>query len=189
MFSISRLIAGTALLLPILLAGQALAESAGYYPNGKLQWEYLYQDDQVREAKWYDEQGRLQARTTFRDGLQVTSEGYRNDGSLAWQIRYLSEGRQEITRFSPTRQTEMRYDIVGGQADGPSTVFYPNGRPRQIVTFRNGSPDGPARTYYENGQLESTYAYRGGQLDGPYQLFSPEGQLLENRHFINGKLR
>lgn len=189
MLTISRLIAGTALLLPLLLAGRALAENAGYYPNGKLQWEYLSQDGQVREAKWYDEQGRLLARTTFRDGLQVLSEGYRGDGSLEWQIRDLGEGRQEITRISPTRKTEMRYDVVDGQSDGPSTVFYPNGQPRQIVTFRHGTPDGPARTYYENGQLESTYVYRNGQLDGPYQLFSPEGQLLADRVFVNGKLR
>lgn len=189
MFSISRLITGTTLLLPLLFAGQALAENAGYYPNGKLQWEYLSQDNQVREAKWYDEQGRLQARTIFRDGLQVMSEGYRGDGSLEWQIRYLGEGRQEITRFSLSRQVEMRYDIVDGKADGPSTVFYPGGQPRQMVTFRYGTPDGPARTYFENGQVESTYAYRNGQLDGPYQLFSPEGQLLEDRNFVNGKLR
>lgn len=183
------MIATAALLLPILLAGQAWAGGAGYYPNGKLQWEYLYQNDQVREAKWYDEHERLQARTTFHDGLQVMSEGYRGDGSLEWQIRYLGDGRQEITRFTPARRTEMRYDIVNNQPDGPSTVFYPNGQPRQIVTFRNGQPDGPARTYYENGQLESNYAYRNGQLDGPYQLFSPEGQLLTERTFVNGKLR
>jgi antitoxin component YwqK of YwqJK toxin-antitoxin module len=181
LFSIPRLIAGTALLLPMLLAGPVLAAGTGYHPNGKLQWEYLYQDEQVREAKWYDEQGQLQARTVFRDGLRVMSEGYRSDGSLEWQIRYLGEGRQEITRFSPTRQTEMRYDIVDGQTDGPSTVFYPNGQPRQIVTFRNGTPDGPARTYYENGRIESTYAYGSGQLNGSYQLFSPEGQLCQRQ--------
>lgn len=188
MRSIFRLLAGTAMLLP-LLAGQALAENAGYYPNGKLQWEYLSQDGQVREAKWYDEQGRLQARTTFRDGQQAMSEGYRNDGTLEWQIRYLGEGRQEVTRFSASRLAEMRYDVVDSQTDGPSTVFYPNGEPRQMVTFRRGTPDGPARTYYENGQVESSYTYRNGQLDGPYQFYSPEGQLLETRNFANGKLR
>lgn len=189
MLSRFRLIAGIFLLLPLLAAAPALAAGAGYYPDGKLQWEYLYQDGQVREAKWYDDQGRLQARAVFRDGVQVLSEGYRGDGSLEWQIRDLGAGRQEITRFTPERRVEMRYDVVDGQTDGPSTLFYPDGEPRQMVTFRNGIPDGPARTYHENGQLESSYVYRNGQLDGVYQLFSPEGQLLAERVYENGQPR
>ncbi|TLM60952.1 MAG: hypothetical protein FDZ69_13800 [Deltaproteobacteria bacterium] len=189
MFPRTRLLAIAFLLLPLLTAAPARAAEAGYYPNGKLQWEYLSQDGQVREAKWYDEQGRLQARTVFRDGLPALSEGYRADGTLEWQIRELGEGRQEITRLSPTRQPEMRYDVVAGLTDGPSTVFYPDGQPRQMVTFRNGIPDGPARTYHENGQVESTYQYRNGQLDGPCQLFSADGQLLAERFYENGRER
>ncbi len=42
------------------LCGQ---DGVGYYPNGRVQWEYLYQQGEVREARWYDEFGRLSART------------------------------------------------------------------------------------------------------------------------------
>ena len=186
---VSRLITQVCLLLPLLLAaGPAMAGGTGFYPNGQIQWEYLSQDGQVREAKWYDEQGRLTARSIFRDGHQVMSEGYRSDGSLEWQARELGEGRQEITRFAPGRRTELRYEVAAGQADGPSMLFYPGGQPRQSVTFRNGIPHGPARTYYENGQIESEYAYRDGQLDGPYRLFSPEGQLTAEHAFARGQL-
>jgi antitoxin component YwqK of YwqJK toxin-antitoxin module len=142
----------------------------------------------MREAKWYDEQGRLNARSIFRDGRQIMSEGYRRDGSLEWQARELGEGRQEITRFAADRRTEMRYEVAAGQADGPSMLFSPGGQPRQSVTFRSGVPHGPARTYYENGQVESEYAYRDGQLDGLFRLFSPEGQLTAEHTFERGQL-
>lgn len=185
-----RLIACASLLLALLLpAGPALAGGVGYYPNGQVQWEYLYQGGEVREAKWYDELGRLSVRALFREGQQTLSEGYRSDGSLEWQVRELADGRQEITRFAAGRRAEMRYEAVAGRPDGPSTVFYPGGQPQQSVTFRNSTPHGPARTFYENGQLESEYAYRDGHLDGPYRLFSPEGRLTAEHLFDHGQLR
>ncbi|NJC87015.1 MAG: hypothetical protein FIB02_00540 [Desulfuromonas sp.] len=185
----SRLIARICLAVLLLLpAGQALAGSVGYHPNGQVQWEYLYQDGQVREAKWYDAQGRLNARMIFRDGRQAMSEGYRGDGSLEWQLQVLADDRQEITRFGTGRRVEMRYGIAAGQPDGPSLLYYPNGQTRQMVTFRKGIPHGPARTYYDNGQVESEYAYRDGQLDGTYRTFSQEGQLTAEHFFDNGQL-
>lgn len=185
-----RLVAQAGLGLALLLAaGPALAGGVGYYPNGQVEWEYLYQDGQVREAKWYDELGKLNARTIFHDGRQTMSEGYRGDGSLEWQARTLAEGRQEIARFGSGRRAEMRYQVADGQPDGPSTLFYPGGQPRQLVTFRHGVPHGSARTYFENGQIESEYAYRDGQLDGLCRIFSPEGQVMAEYTFENGQLR
>jgi antitoxin component YwqK of YwqJK toxin-antitoxin module len=188
--TIARLLVCT-LVMGTLLRPSVPAEAAGsgYYPNGQIQWEYLYQDGQVREVKWYDEHGRLTARAAFRDGRQSMSEGYRSDGSLEWLTRELGEGRQEITRFAPGRRTEMRYEIAAGKADGASMLFFPGGQPRQSVTFRNGIPHGPARTWYETGQAESDYTYRDGQLDGTYRLYSPEGQISAEYTFENGRLR
>ena len=112
MSPIFRLLAGSFLLLTLLLpAPPVQAGGIGYYPSGQVQWEYLYQDGQVREAKWYDEQGRLNARSIFHDGRQTMSEGYRSDGSLEWQGRELADGRQEITRFAAGRRPEMRYEL------------------------------------------------------------------------------
>jgi antitoxin component YwqK of YwqJK toxin-antitoxin module len=185
-----RLLAGIFLWLSLLLpASSALADGVGYYPNGTVQWEYLYQDGEVREAKWYDDQGRLNARSTFSNGRQVTSEGYRSDGSLEWQTREITDGRLEITRFAAGHRIEMRYEAAAGQTDGTSTLYYPDGKPRQTVTFQKGTPDGVARTYYESGQVESEYSYKAGQLDGPYRLFSPEGKLTAEYLFENNQLR
>lgn len=180
----------TAALLSLLLlfatAGRVAAGGVGYYPDGAVQWEYLYQDGQAREAKWYDPQGRMTARTLYQDGRQTLSEGYRGDGALEWQARELADGRQEITRFDASRRPVMRYQATAGQADGPSTLFFPGGGPRQSVTFRQGVPHGPARTYYDSGQVESEYAYSDGQLDGPYRQYSPAGELTAEHRFEKG---
>lgn len=185
-----RLIAGMLLGFTLLtVPAPSRAAAVGYYPNGQVQWEYLYRNGQVCEAKWYDEEGRPSARTTFQDGRQTLSEGYRSDGSLEWQARELADGRQEITRFGAGRRAEMRYQTADGQPDGPSTLLYPDGRPRQQVTFRRGVPHGPARTYFENGQIENDYAYRDGQLDGSFKTYSPQGTLTAEYAYENGELR
>lgn len=175
----------------MLLAAPAPGRAAtvGYHPNGQVQWEYLYRNGQVCEAKWYDEEGRPSARTTFQDGRLVLSEGYRSDGSLEWQARELADGRQEITRFDAGRRAEMRYQMADGQPDGPSLLLYPNGQPRQLVTFRHGVPHGPARTYFESGQIENDYAYQEGQVHGPFRSFTPEGRLAAEYFYENGQLR
>jgi antitoxin component YwqK of YwqJK toxin-antitoxin module len=178
-----RLFSLTSLFATLLLPVWACAAGVGYYPGGEVQWEYLYQAGQVREAKWYDPRGRLTTRARYQDGHQTMSEGYRQDGSLEWQARELADGRQEITRFGAGRRPTIRYQTKAGQTDGPSSVFHPNGQPRQRVTFRAGVPHGPAQTFYESGQVESEYAYHDGELDGPCRFFAPDGQPLSEKRF------
>lgn len=177
------------LLLCLTPGVRAENSGVGYYPNGQLQWEYLFQNGEVREAKWYDELGRLSARALYSGTQQTLSEGYRSDGSLAWQSRVLTDGREDVTRFGTGRRPEMRYQTVDGQVEGESTLYQANGLPRQVVTFHKGIPDGPARTFYEDGRLESEYSYRQGQLDGPYRSYARDGAPLAEALFENGTPR
>jgi len=177
------------LLAAICTTGPAAAAETGDDQDGQVQWEYLYQDGQLREVKWYDEQGRTRARTVFSHNRPVLTEGYRHDGSLEWLLRELAAGRQEATRFGTGRNIELRYEIAEDQFDGPSTVFAANGQPRQTVTFRMGTLHGPARTFHENGRAESEYTYRDGLLDGPCRYYSPEGRLTAEQSFAMGQIR
>lgn len=172
------------------LSEQAMAAGKGYYPDGTLKFEYAYEEGQVREAKWYDEEGRLTARALFDNGVQVQTEGYRTDGSLEWRMTPVPDSeRQEVTRFSVDGTLEVRYQVSGDQPDGEFTIFYPDGTPKQTVTYRQGTLDGPAQTFYPSGQVEHEFSYAGGQLEGPYRSFSPEGQLIAEYLFKAGQLQ
>ena len=69
------------------LATTAWAEGRGFYPDGTLKWEYLFQKGEIREAKWYSEGGELVSREIYVAGKAEKTEGYRADGSLEWQVR------------------------------------------------------------------------------------------------------
>lgn len=164
-------------------------EGVGYYPSGQVQWEYLYQQGEVREARWYDESGRLSARTVFEAGQVSASEGYRPDGTLEWRSRQLPDGHTEVTRFDVKRRPEIRYLLKDSLPDGVSTFYYPNGTMRQTVLFRNGVLDGPARTFAEAGYLESEYNYKNGRLDGILRSYGADGRLLAERRYLAGELQ
>lgn len=164
-------------------------EGVGYYPDGQVQWEYLYQQGEIREARWYDESGRLSARTMFEAGQAGISEGYRPDGTLEWRSRALPDGHTEVTRFDPQRRPESRYLLKGDQPDGVSIFYYPNGNMRQTALFRNGVLHGPARNFAEAGYLESEYNYKDGRLDGVVRNYSADGRRVAEWRYENGELQ
>jgi len=176
------------LLVTLFCSSVAWAGAKGFHPNGKLKWEYLYQNGAISEAKWYDEQGIQTSRALYTDGQPVATAGYRADGTMEWQIRQLEGGHQEVTRFDAGGQPVVRYAAVDGQPDGEYTTFHPNGEAKQTVTYQMGILEGPARTFFSTGQLEHEFAYRAGEVDGLYRSYSAEGTLLSEYTFKAGKL-
>lgn len=170
-------------------ATPALAEGRGFYPDGQLKWEYLFQNGEISEAKWYSATGQLVSRQNYVAGQPEQAEGYRTDGSVAWQSKPLAEGRHEITRFNEAGQMVARYQVVDDQPDGEYTTFTAEGQPKQTVTYQRGILDGPAKTFYGSGQLEHEFTYRDNQVDGPYRTYSSEGVLLSEYTFSSGKLQ
>ena len=81
---------------------KAQAEGKGFYPDGQLKWEYLFEDGEISEAKWYNEAGQLVSRESYATGEPVKTEGYRLDGTLEWQVRQLE------THFARTSLASMR---------------------------------------------------------------------------------
>ena len=189
---IKRPLCLTLLLLALIaspLTNFAWAEGKGFYADGQLKWEYLFQDGEISEAKWYSEAGQLTSREVYAAGQPEKTEGYRADGSLAWQIRQLADNRQEVTRFDTTGLITNRYQTLDGQTDGESATFYADGQPKQTVTYQLGILDGPAKTFFNSGQLEHEFTYRNGEVDGTYRTYTAEGQLLSEYTFSSGQLQ
>ncbi len=171
------------------LTTSAWAEAKGFYADGKLKWEYLFQNGEISEAKWYNEAGQLVSREIYNAGQSEKTEGYRADGSLEWQVRQLEPNRQEITRFDEAGRMTARYQAVDSQPDGEYSTFYADGQVKQTVTYQMGVPEGPARTFFSSGQVEHEFSYQNGKVDGTYRTYSAEGTLLSEYTFSAGQLQ
>ena len=173
----------------VTLTTSVWAGGKGFYPDGQIKWEYLFQDGEISEAKWYNEAGQLISREIYASGSPEKTEGYRLDGSLEWQVRQLENGHQEVTRFDDSGKATARYQTVDGQSDGEYTTFFADGQPKQTVTYRQGVLEGPARTFFNSGQMEHEFSYSNGEVDGIYRTYSAEGKLLSEYTFSAGQLQ
>jgi antitoxin component YwqK of YwqJK toxin-antitoxin module len=171
------------------LTTDAWAGGKGFYPDGQTKWEYLFQDGEISEAKWYNEAGQLVSREIYASGQPEKTEGYRPDGSLEWQLRILADNRREVVRFDETGQISTRYQMVDEQPDGEYSTFFADGQTKQTVTYSQGVLDGPARTFFNSGQVEHEFSYSSGEVNGTYLTYSADGKLLSEYTFSAGELQ
>jgi antitoxin component YwqK of YwqJK toxin-antitoxin module len=173
----------------LFLPAASQAGGKGFYPDGQTKWEYLFQDGEISEAKWYDEAGKLVSREFYNAGQPEMTEGYRRDGTLEWQGKNIAENHQEITRFDEASKMSARYQTLDGQTDGEYTSYFADGQPKQTVTYSKGVLEGPARTFFASGQVEHEFNYSNGKVDGAYRSYSREGTLLSEYTFSAGQLQ
>ena len=165
------------------------AAGKGFYADGQIKWEYLFEDGVISEARWYDEAGTMVSREIYIAGEVDKTEGYRADGSLEWQSKPLADDRQGVARFDNNGQMTALYQTAAGQADGQYKTFYADGKEKQIVTYSQGVLNGPATTFFPSGQVEHEFAYSNGEVDGIYRTYSEQGKLLSEYTFVNGQLQ
>jgi antitoxin component YwqK of YwqJK toxin-antitoxin module len=67
---------------------------------------------------------------------------------------------------------------VDGRKDGVWYDYYPNGKVKFSVTFRNGVPEGKVTSYYATGQMSEQGNWIGGSWIGEYTIYYVNGCLL-----------
>lgn len=80
---------------------------------------------------YYPKTGAVQVKRQFVKGIQV--------------------GRTEL--FYPDGKLKEVQYYEGGEKQRGDTIFYPNGQPQFLITFKNGKKDGPMRRWEEDGTL------------------------------------
>ena len=83
-------------------------------------------------------------------------------------------------------------DILGewnyknGLLNGPTKLFYPNGKLKMVKEFLNHIPT-TVSTYYANGQINFSGRFVKGKLEGLVKKFHANGQLMYSSKLIDTK--
>ena len=87
--------------------------------------------------------------------------------------------------------------------EGPSYYYYPSGKIRQIIGYKNGKKQGVSKEFDENGMVITLYEYHDdymtsreyinrvnakGEKVGTWKTFYPDGNLKEEEFYKNGVL-
>lgn len=64
--------------------------------------------------------------------------------------------------------------------------YFPNGKIKSEVHYRQDKKNGEAIYYYNNGMVNIRCSYNDDQLDGLFEKSNPDGSINESTHYKNG---
>ncbi len=72
--------------------------------------------------------------------------------------------------------------------DGLRKEYYPNGKLKSEINYRQAIRDGMCRLYYENGQMQAEGSYRDGLQEGTWRKYDKNGVLKAEETYKHGEL-
>lgn len=99
-----------------------------------------------------------------------------------------SSGGYVLTLMNKKGLKIARIQYNDGSLDGPSQLYYDDGKKKAEVNFVSGLADGEWKTYHENGNLASVRNYTSGALEGKYKDYYSNGNAAIICVFENGFL-
>ncbi len=151
-----------------------------YHDNGKISFLSYRQGNGVRDTLLaYNRKGLLES---IRCGEHSVHEKDR-----AW-CGFLgkSEPVKLYDKSGSLRSIERRKD---GKLHGVKEYFYPNGKLKGEVTFRQDSKHGKSTAYWENGNLRAILNYENQGLAGEQVTFFEDGKTRQALEIIKDRMQ
>jgi antitoxin component YwqK of YwqJK toxin-antitoxin module len=127
------------------------------HPDGSLRRRYFMVNNQIEGemTEYYPKTGQIQVKRQFKKGIQTgRTLLFYPDGKLK-EVQYYEDGKKQ-------------------KGD---TIFYSNGKPQFLVTFKNGKMDGYMRKWTEDGELFFEARYQQDSLKEVTKIMQPKPNI------------
>ncbi len=194
--------------------GRKQGKWTGKYPNGSIRYEGFFSDDKpIGEWKRFHENGKIKAQLfhfpntgkvsaelfdysgiryakgNYKDVLKDSTWNYYNNLRLVGQESF-SGGKKNgrsITCFeNGAPATESSW--TDGMLNGVSRSFYPSGKKKYEIMYRQGKRHGLNLIYFESGQLQITGQYTNDESDGTWKFMDATGKIKYELNYKSGIL-
>ncbi len=162
-----------------------------YYPSGQ-----IFVDGQFKKGRqegdwtYYYESGKENRKATYKNGQPHGAwEIRRADGTLSAK-RGFHEGLRdgEWIIYDETGEKPLREEHYDkGKKDGTWKVWFPSGKVRQEVVFKQDKQEGMSVEWGEDGKKRAEISYKDGKPDGTATAWLPDGRTVV-QEFKDGKL-
>lgn len=115
---------------------------------------------------------------------------------------FVRQGVWEFYKEDKTIVERVNFDRTTNKANGEALGYFPDGKPRFKLFYKNGEFDGPAEYYYNDGIVKERGLYTAGKKNGIWVSYNSDGkkstqtnynQNIEEgayeNYFINGNLK
>jgi len=126
-----------------------------------------------KDTIWFDSNWKK----TTKDNAAFYRTESSKKGNGYWFEDYYVSGVKQMEGISMYKDKEV--------FDGTVKWYYENGKPLQVVNFKNGKLNGKRQIFFENGKLKSESFYKNGNKEGKYKLYYDNGRLNKEGNFKN----
>ena len=174
-----------------------LLEGSGkiYYPNGKVLYKgKFHKNKKEGKGTQYFENGKVSYTGTFKNNLyHGYGTDYTNSGSILYE-GYFKEHREHgkgiyhaengstlhvaksvngviqgrVKEYTPEKVLHAVWTYVNGDAKGPFTFYYPNGKVKFRGEWKDHAKNGFGREYNEEGKLIRKGIWRNDHFEDPH---------------------
>lgn len=158
------------------------ATDKGNYIHGKLTGEYLqYHPNKMVKKKSHYKDGELEGKFTE----------YNKHGALIEAVTY-SQGlyQGDYISYYALGEGYIHYKIpyIDGEIQGKGYEYYPSGKVKTEMNFKNNEREGATVIYYLNGKVEINKNYQEGSLNGKFKEYHLNGNLYQEGNYLDDKL-
>ena len=177
--------------------------SEGMMRDGKYNgiWKSYYITDILKSEGNYIN-GQLDSIWVFYTQTGDTAEiiNYRLHKKNGYHYQYETVTQRNSVSVHYLKSKELYLD---NKLEGPAYYYYPSGKIKQIINFRNGRSQGESKIFDENGTVITIEEYYNGRLSvrehinrvnaqgekiGTWKTFYPNGKVMEEEFYRNGVL-
>jgi antitoxin component YwqK of YwqJK toxin-antitoxin module len=162
-----------------------------YYPNGQVFVEGQYKRGR-QDGEWtfYYDNGKLNRKAKYDNGKpDGPRDIFRADGTLLAKRNFANGVRDgEWVTYDATGKTPIAEEHYNkGKEDGVWKFWYPNGKQRQQVSFKEGVRHGAYIDWDDKGEKRFEANFAEGKLHGTATRWLPDGRKIV-QEFDQGKL-
>jgi len=136
--------------------------------------------------------------TQTGDTLQIINYRLNKKSGYYYQYETVTERNQVSKHYLKSKEL-----YLDDKREGPAYYYYPSGKIREIINYKNGKKQGSGREFDENGTVITLYEYHNdymisrefvnrvntqGEKNGTWLTFHPNGEKKEEEYYKNGVL-
>ena len=168
--------------------GQKNGDEVLYYLNGNAQRKSSYKNNVLHgEEILYYENGTPQKRFYYRDGkLNDNAIEYDINGNKVRVTPYVDDIKNGIEQIL---ENNVMHTIAykNGVQDGEDVLYYDNGKPQLVKSYKNGKLNGPVNYLDREGNPTKIENYVDDVKNGLEQIIV-DGTTREEYNYVDGKL-
>ncbi len=88
--------------------------------------------------------------------------------------------------YYPSGKLKSEVNYKNGKLEGIFMDYYKHGKLKYEANYKNGKEEGIARGYYKNGKLEYEENYKNGKLEGHAKTYYETGEYMFIDTYKNG---